>query len=154
MVALTSRFSTYTFSFQPLPVENGSSVYGVNVYVWDGSPTSGYVIKTQGAGADYTVSVSSSASESGQIVFTTPVPSDQTILIESSVPYTQIVSFPGNAPISPTSVETALDRLELQIRQLKGFLNETIRLEHPSIYGNIKLLVRYRDWETDRKSVV
>lgn len=133
--------STYSFGFQPLPVENGSSIYSVKVSVWNGSSTSGYILKVQGPAADYTVSTTSSAAESGQITFTIPVPTGQTILIESEVPYTQIISFPGNAPVSPVNVEKALDRLEMQIRQLGYLLTEAVRLEHPSIYGAIKLLV-------------
>ncbi len=133
--------STYTFGFQPLPVENGSAIYSVKVSVWDGSLDSEYVLKVQGPAADYTVSTTSSSAESGQITFKVPVPTGQTILIESEVPYTQIVSFPGNAPVSPVNVEKALDRLEMQIRQLGQLLTEAVRLEHPSIYGEIKLLV-------------
>lgn len=133
--------STYTFSFQPFLAETGSQFYGVKVYVWDGQPTSQYIEKVQGAGADFTVSVTSSAAEAGQIVFSVPVTAGHSIFVRSGIPLTQIVSFPANAPVSPADVEKALDRLEMQIRQLDYALTETIRIQFPNVYNGIKLLV-------------
>lgn len=80
--------------------------------------------------------------ESIQIEFqgkTAPVGSSVTMV--SSVPYTQVYSFPPGSPVDPATVELALDRVVMMAKQNYDRLNNTVGLENPPTNAALRLIV-------------
>lgn len=119
--------TVYSFPFRIFDDTIGSTNKSVLVLLLDSSGGSPVV---QIQGTDYTVTAT--AAETGQIVFSNPVPSTQKILIVSAISYTQEVSFPNNQTPSAVNVELMGDRLEAQIKQIAGKLEYCLTIPYPN----------------------
>lgn len=80
--------------------------------------------------------------ESIQIEFQGKVaPVGSSVTMVSSVPYTQIYSFPPSAPVDPAALELALDRIVMMSKQNYDRLNNTVGLENPPTNAALRLIV-------------
>lgn len=63
------------------------------------------------------------------------------ITMVSTVPYTQVYSFPPGSPVDPSTLELALDRVVMMTKQNFDRLNVTVGLENPPANPALRLIV-------------
>ena len=104
--------STYTFAYKVFKVTD------VEVAVADSGSITETVLTY---GTDYTVTLNEDqdATPGGTVVLTSTLPSSKVLSIISAVPYTQPTQLTNYSRFPPEIINTSLDRLEVQIQQLK-----------------------------------
>lgn len=68
-------------------------------------------------------------------------PTGSSITIVSTVPYTQVYSFPPGSPVDPATIELALDRVTMMAKQNNDRLNNAVGLDNPPSNAAIRLIV-------------
>ncbi len=85
-------------------------------------------------GTDYTVELNDdqNAAPGGTVTLTTPLAAGATLSIVSAVPYTQPTQLTNYSRFPPEILNKSLDRLEVQIQQLREGLDRTVQVSSTS----------------------
>lgn len=85
-------------------------------------------------GTDYTVELNDdqNAAPGGTVTLTTPLAAGATLSIVSAVPYTQPTQLTNYSRFPPEILNKSLDRLEVQIQQLREGLDRTVKVSSTS----------------------
>jgi len=86
----------------------------------------------------YTVAIDSAAEE-GTVTFVTPPTDQYEVLMIGSLPYTQGADIPVNEGFSEVVIKNALDKLEIQVQQLKDLIDRTVSLPLTSAISSVNL---------------
>jgi len=112
--------STSTISY----AGNGSTstAYTVPFNFYDASDLKVYSVDASGTSTLLTITtnytVSGGGGSTGSVTTTAAIPSTNTVLINRTVPYTQLTSFTTGDRLPANSIETALDKLTMETQQL------------------------------------
>lgn len=104
--------STFTFGFKIFQVTDVEVVTAV-------SGSSAETVLTYGLDYSVTLNDDQDATPGGTVVLTSPLASNKVLSIVSAVPYTQPTQLTNYSRFPPEIINTSLDRLEVQIQQLK-----------------------------------
>ena len=105
-----------------------------DVYVAKAESADSVITHTLSYGSDYTVSMNSdqSATPGGTVTLTTPIAEGQVVVVGSAIAYTQTTQLTNFSRFPPEIINTALDRIVVQIQQLVEKIGRVVSVPETS----------------------